>query len=62
MEGAKKETQAEEDGQEWGGDPRGPTVPSIVPSVSQEGHALQDREGEERGSWTRAPAFIRTLD
>ena len=62
MESVKKETQAEGDGQEWGGDPRGPIVPTTVPGVSQAGHTLQDREGEERGSWTRAPVFIRTLD
>ena len=31
-ESAKEETQAEEDGREWGGDPRGPTVPPIVPA------------------------------
>lgn len=50
MESAKKETQAEEDGQERGRAPRGPTVPTIVPGVSQEGHVPHRRSaGQGRG-------------
>lgn len=50
MESAKKETQAQEDGQERGGAPSGPTVPTIVPGVSQEGHVPHRRSaGHGRG-------------
>ena len=48
MESAKKETQAEEDGQERGRAPRGPTVPTIVPGVSQEGHVPHRRSAWEQ--------------
>ena len=57
VESAKEETQAEEGGREWGGDPQGPTAPATVPGVSSAG-----RGGEERASWTRAPASIHTPD